>query len=231
MALEELPAVAVTQREDTITVNLYGPGRASFTFAEGTAVTLEQQTDYPASGIVDIAIDANRARRFVLRLRIPQWAAGARVHVDGQEIEHVAPATYCTIDRVWQHGDRVTLSLPMLPVLQRRSHRNVQESRAPDGSAIQQEVLRRDYVAVTRGPLVYATPLIDGFKTDETVRVPADADACLHVVPGTSHAAPSIEMALGYRSPLLFEPYYRAGGRVHGAWRLTWLSLAPAPPD
>jgi len=38
-------------------------------------------------------------------------------------------------------------------------------------------------------------------------------------------------MTLGYRSPLLFEPYFRAGGRVHGAWRLTWLSLAPAPPD
>jgi len=123
------------------------------------------------------------------------------------------------------------LSLPMLPVLQRRSNRNVQESRAPDGAAIHQEVLRRDYVAVTRGPLVYATTLIDGFKTDETVRLPTDADACLHVVPGAPGDAPSIEMTLGYRSALLFEPYFRAGGRVHGAWRLTWLSLAPAPPD
>ena len=30
------------------------------------------------------------------------------------------------------------------------------------------------------------------------------------------------------RAPLLLEPYYRAGGRIDGAWRLTWLSLAPA---
>jgi DUF1680 family protein len=231
MALEELPAVAVTRREDTVTVNLYGPGRAGFTFADGTFATLEQQTDYPASGIVEVAVDVDRARRFALRLRIPQWAAGARVQVDGQEVEDVVPGTYCTIDRLWQRGDRVVLSLPMLPVLQRRSNRNVQESRAPDGAAIHQEVLRRDYVAVTRGPLVYATTLIDGFKTDETVRLPTNAEGCLHVVPGTPGDAPSIEMTLGYRSALLFEPYFRAGGRVHGAWRLTWLSLAPAPPD
>jgi DUF1680 family protein len=231
MALEELPAVAVTRHEDTVTVNLYGPGRAGFAFADGTAATLEQQTDYPASDIVEVAVDVDRARRFALRLRIPQWAAGARVHVDGQEVEDVVPGTYCTIDRLWRRGDRVVLSLPMLPVLQRRSNRNVQESRAPDGAAIHQEVLRRDYVAVTRGPLVYATTLIDGFKTDETVRLPTNADGCLHVVPGAPGDAPSIEMTLGYRSALLFEPYFRAGGRVHGAWRLTWLSLAPAPPD
>jgi hypothetical protein len=31
----------------------------------------------------------------------------------------------------------------------------------------------------------------------------------------------------GYRAPLVFTPYFQAGGRVDGAWRLTWLSLAP----
>jgi hypothetical protein len=35
-------------------------------------------------------------------------------------------------------------------------------------------------------------------------------------------------MQLDCRAPLVFEPYYRCGGREHGAWRLSWLSLAPS---
>ena len=36
-------------------------------------------------------------------------------------------------------------------------------------------------------------------------------------------------MQLDGRAPLRFAPYYRAGGREDGAWRLGWLSLAPDP--
>jgi hypothetical protein len=28
------------------------------------------------------------------------------------------------------------------------------------------------------------------------------------------------------RTPIVFEPWYRVGGRRDGAWRLTWLGLA-----
>jgi DUF1680 family protein len=229
LALEELPALAMTHGGDGISVNLYGPARADFAFADGAMATVEQHTDYPASGAVEIAISAEPARRFALRLRIPGWANGARVQVNGVCIDGVVPGTYLAIARIWQSGDRVALSLPMEAVLQRRLHRNVQESRAPDGSVIRQEVMRREYGAVTRGPLVYATPLIDGFKTDETLCLPNRGQASLNIVPDTQHEIPLIEFVAGCRPPLIFEPYYRAGGRVHGAWRLTWLSLAPGP--
>ena len=47
---------------------------------------------------------------------------------------------------------------------------------APDGSAdgspVAQQVLRYEYAAVTCGPLVYSTALIDGFKFDETLAEP-----------------------------------------------------------
>ena len=42
---------------------------------------------------------------------------------------------------------------------------------------MRQEVLHFDYLAVTRGPLVYATGLIDGYKIEETLRMPAPTDA------------------------------------------------------
>ena len=111
--------------------------------------------------------------------------------------------------------------------------RNVQASRAPDGSPVHQQVLRHDYLAITRGPLVYASPLIDGFKTEETIRLPpGPPDEWLELLPlgsdGTTSVGPAIRVKLGYRSPLLLQPYFRAGGRTDGAWRLTWLLLAPA---
>jgi hypothetical protein len=94
---------------------------------------------------------------------------------------------------------------------------------------VAQEVLRWEYAGLTYGPLVYATTLIDGYKTDETVKLPAgDPSQWLQVGEDAGEGAP-LTMQLECRAPLRFEPYYRCGGRVHGAWRLTWLSLAPAP--
>ncbi|WP_326538398.1 hypothetical protein [Pseudorhodoferax sp.] len=112
----------------------------------------------------------------------------------------------------------------------RQANRNVQESRAPDGSPVRQTVLDLGYLALTRGPLVYATGLIDGFKTDETLRVPAaPPDEWLQLVPGGP--LPVLRLSPGHRPPLDFVPYYAAGGRHDGAWRLTWLSTAPDGAD
>jgi uncharacterized protein len=120
--------------------------------------------------------------------------------------------------------------LPMPPVAHRRVQQNIQESRAPDGSPVRQQVMHYQYLAVTRGPLVYASDLIDGFKTEETLRL-ADApiDAWLHPAPGESDEGSDLHLHSLGRSPLTLVPYYRAGGRNHGAWRLTWFSLAPGP--
>jgi hypothetical protein len=94
---------------------------------------------------------------------------------------------------------------------------------------VSQEVLHFDYAAITRGPLVYATGLIDGFKIEETVKLPADPAAGLELLaPSPGSEAPVIRLNLDYRSPLLFSPYFEAGGRSDGTWRLTWLQLAPA---
>ena len=140
----------------------------------------------------------------------------------------VEPGRYATIKRRWQSGDQVTLRLPMSIRMHHATSRNVQESRAPDGSPVQQQVLRFDYLALTRGPLVYATGLIDGYKIDETIRLPdAPLDAWLRLQPAPADEVSRVEMLLPDRAPIVFEPYFRAGGRMDGAWRLTWMSLAP----
>ena len=113
----------------------------------------------------------------------------------------------------------------------------MQESVAPDGSPVAQEVMRHDYVAITRGPFVYATGLIDGFKMEETIRH-GEAKPALEVVDAPKgFEGPAIRVNLGYREALTFLPYYEAGGREDGAWRLTWMQVParvgtrpPQPP-
>ncbi len=225
MALEELPGVAyaVNNADDEVTVNLYGPSRLS-----AGEVQITQETGYPANGSVQLRIVAPEAgAHFNLRLRIPSWAAGASVTVDGRPLPAPQPGHYAQTDRrQWRGEHLVTLDLPMVPRLHQALNENIQASRAPDGAPVAQQVLRQAYVAITRGPLVYATNLIDGFKTEETVRPPEALREAV-ATDDAEDGAPAVDMVLGYRPPVRFWPYYRAGGRHHGAWRLTWLSLAP----
>jgi hypothetical protein len=48
------------------------------------------------------------------------------------------------------------------------------------------------------------------------------------VAQGDDTEGATIHLHSDGRGPLTLVPYYRAGGRVDGAWRLTWMSLAPA---
>jgi hypothetical protein len=117
----------------------------------------------------------------------------------------------------------------MQPALHRRINQNTQESLAPDGSPVRQQVMAYEYCAITRGPLVYATGLIDGFKTEETVRLPAPGgEPMLELLDREGeYLGRTIRLNLGYRPAIDFQPYFEAGGRRDDTWRLTWLRLAP----
>jgi hypothetical protein len=230
MALEELPAIAYGLREQkNIAVNLYGPGRVALATAQGI-VTLEQVTRYPLDGDIRILVNPERPARFAILVRIPGWADRAVIRVNGTDAGlAAAPGTFVALERNWQANDEIVLQFPMSPRVHRRTHRNIQESRAPDGTPVVQEVLRSDHAAITRGPLVYATGLIDGFKPEETIRIPeGPGDSVLEVIdPPPGYRGPAIRLQLDYRAPLTFLPYYEAGGRQDGAWRLTWLQQPP----
>ena len=229
MALEELPGlVARSSAAKTLALDHLGPGRVTCEVPDIGRVMLEPQGDYPFDADVRLHVTIDRPTRFALAVRVPAWASEVGIGLEGGRLVDATPGTYATLDREWHSGDVVALRLPMPPVVHRRVQQNVQESRAPDGSPVRQSVLHYEYVAVTRGPIAYATPLIDGFRTAETIRLPAGP--WIAVLPSSAEPGPTLRLSPEGRAPIDFVPFYRAGGRDDGAWRLTWLSVAPRVP-
>lgn len=232
LAVEELPALAYgVTAEGGLSVNLYGPGSSVVQLPAAGAVRIEQRTGYPFDGRVQLLLtEVERSAIFVVQLRMPAWAEGAQLKLNGEVLGlRLAPAQFLRVERRWRSGDELQLELPMAVATHRRLQQNTQESRAPDGSPVEQQVLRFEYLAFSRGPLVYATELIDGFKTEETIRLPDSPQAeWIETLPAArGDEGPEILLHLGYRPPLTFSPYYRCGGREDGSWRLSWLSLPP----
>ncbi|WP_284617590.1 beta-L-arabinofuranosidase domain-containing protein [Aquabacterium humicola] len=241
IALEELADAAwsldVTGPVPALAMNLPGPAEVDATLPDGRVLSVTASGAYPFDGRLQIDVRCDAPLRAALKLCVPPWAAGAQLQVGDTTPQPVDAGGYTIIDRTWSGETRVMLTLPMAPRFERALNRNVQESRAPDGATVRQQVLRQDFVALLRGPLVYATDgLIDGYKTAETIRLPAavlagdtPASSCVRTLPASADdEGPRLQLELTDRAPIPFAPYYRAGGRRHGAWRLTWLSLAPA---
>jgi len=85
-----------------------------------------------------------------------------------------------------------------------------------------QEIVREDYACVLRGPYVYATGLLDGFRKHESLRIP-QLNPEAHIRPRGDE---DLELVLPGRPPILLEPYYRAGGAHDGSWHSVWLEVA-----
>ena len=230
MALEELPALAYRRTgDDGIAVDIYGPSQADMAVPAAGVVRLEQITGYPFDGRIRLLVKPEDAATFPILLRIPSWAANTTIRVNGLDCDAAArPGSYARLSRTWQFNDEIEIAFDMPAVLNRKASFSVQESTGPDGELITQEVMHRDYVAITRGPLVYATSLIDSFKSEESVRLNVNAtEPQLELLDAPAgFDGPAIRMHLADRAPLVFQPWYEAGGRRDGSWRLTWLPVA-----
>ncbi len=94
-------------------VNLYMPSTVRWMHA-GAHVTLTQKSAYPFNSAIEFELQTSKAAEFALHLRIPAWAEGASVKVNGRHAEvAVNPGHFASIRRTWKSGDRVQLELPL----------------------------------------------------------------------------------------------------------------------
>jgi DUF1680 family protein len=113
-----MPQVAADYRINTyfrdargVYVNLYIPSTLRWT--QGAAqITLTQKSEYPYGSHVQFEVTASKPTEFALHLRIPAWAEGMSVTVNGKRVP-AQPGSFARLQRVWKTGDHIDLDLPL----------------------------------------------------------------------------------------------------------------------
>jgi DUF1680 family protein len=147
--IAEVSSYAYGRSAGAVWVHLYGAGTLDTEVAPGSRLRLSQETDYPWDGRVTIRIEEAPRTPLSIRLRVPGWADGATLTVNGRPWPHTGPlepASYVDVQRAWQPGDVAELTVPMR-VRCLQAHPLVEEA--------------RNQVAFQRGPIVYCLESLD----------------------------------------------------------------------
>jgi uncharacterized protein len=143
--LASLPGYFYSTSKEGVYVHLFHSGELNWKLDDGTPLKIRQVTKYPWEGEVEITVDPAQPREFTLFVRVPAWAEGAKLTVNGQPAARRA-AEYAAVRRMWRSGDRIRLQLPM-------------QARTTSANPLVRENVGR--VAIERGPLVYCLEGLD----------------------------------------------------------------------
>ena len=158
--LASLHEWAYGQNEGELRVCLYGSSEARADVGAERAFHVQQRTQYPWDGEVTRTVREAPSAPVALALRIPAWAGGATVAVNG-DAPRTRPRARSAATRAWRTGDEVRL-----PLRTRRmaAHPKLKEA--------------RNQVAFARGPIVYCaeTADLDGIESISELYVARDAE-------------------------------------------------------
>ncbi len=124
----------MVSQDDGLVAAAYAPCEVR-TMVRGANVHVVEETEYPFRGTVRLTVNPASSLAFPLLLRIPQWAAGAKIRVNGRPQPEPAAGSFARVERMWKAGDRVEIEFPLEPRVSHGFH---------------------DSVAVERGPLVFS---------------------------------------------------------------------------
>lgn len=192
--LSSLTGYVATTAGDALTVQQYVGGTVRAELGDGREVQVAVSGDYPWDGRITVEVQSGEGE-WELRLRVPGWATGARLEVDG-EVTPVAPG-YATVRREWRAGDVVVLDLPVQPRVLRPDDRI---------NAL------RGTLAIQRGPLVYCAESVvdaadavdlDTFRLDPS----APVDSVRTLGPSDVATAVRVRGTVGPAEPETAWPY------------------------
>ncbi len=144
---------------DELFVNLFIPSRLVW---KERNVILRQENMIPDQEFTRLTIE--RGGYFKLNIRKPKWLkSDMTIQLNGQNLTiQPSPDNYITMERRWQSGDVLNISLPM----------RTQLESLPDG---------RPYYAVIHGPFVLSSPVQNG---EESLNYFSDGSRMGHVPSG-----------------------------------------------
>jgi len=145
--ISNLSGWAYSLADNAVYVNLYGSNKLATTMLDGSTIKLSQETQYPWQDTIKLTIDECKTDAFELAIRIPGWTTSATITINGEPANvETTPASYAHLNRQWQAGDTVIITLPMQPKFI-EGHPRIEEV--------------RNQVAVKRGPIVYCVETPD----------------------------------------------------------------------
>ena len=160
--LAKLSSWAYSLTPDGIAVNLYGGNELNTHLADSSSLKLTQETQYPWEGVVKITVKECKSAPFEIRLRIPDWAMGTKIYINGEKVDiQLNAGTYAILERNWKAGDEIVLDMPM----------NIQRI---EGHPRIEEV--RNQLAIKRGPVVYCIESPDLPKNSDILDVYISGD-------------------------------------------------------
>lgn len=143
----ETNAYAYSVSDEGVWIHLYGSSKLNTELANELVIELSQYSEYPWDGNVKIRIDNTPIAPVIIRPRIPGWARGAELYINGNvQLIDLEPGTYPKIKRRWAEGDILELRLSM-PIEFIQSHPRVEEN--------------KNQIAIKRGPIVYCLESVD----------------------------------------------------------------------
>jgi hypothetical protein len=247
-----LPSIAGfvygTRGPSDLYVNLYQTSDSQVPLGD-RPVGLAQETRYPWDGGVRLTVRPDAPRKLALHLRIPSWVRGEvlpsdlyryadpapadwTLAVNGAKVEPRLEKGFAVIERQWQPGDVVELTLGM-PVRRVLCNEQVEDNRGR--------------VAIERGPIVYCAEgadqdgkkVLDRILPDDARLTPAFQSDLLGgiTVLTAENAQRAIRGPDGQPAtetlPLTLIPYYawcHRGANEMAVWLPRTLAGARVPP-
>ncbi|MCU1313891.1 MAG: putative glycosyl hydrolase [Acidobacteriaceae bacterium] len=127
-------SLVMRSADEGLVLAAYAPCEVQTT-VRGVPVRLLVETEYPFRRSVRVSVHPEKPMDFPLKLRIPGWAKGTTISVNGRSEPAPEVQSFATVSRTWNADDAVLVDFPM----------EVRTSRWFNGS-----------VALERGPLVFA---------------------------------------------------------------------------
>ena len=142
-------------------VHFYTQNSASIP-VDDSPIQVNLTSTYPWDGDVRIKLTPEAARALAVHLRIPGWCEQWQMRVNGEIVHAGAPVNgYVTVQRTWQPGDVIDLSLEM-PVQTVWAHPAVRQMQGR--------------LAVQRGPIVYCVEGVDQPGVENLDRMALDPE-------------------------------------------------------
>jgi hypothetical protein len=208
----------MTSWDEGIAAVAYAPSYVETTI-QGIPVGIKLETNYPFDSALTFTVLTPQPVSFPLYLRIPYWATGATVSIDGESLHGVTAGQFHRIEREWRASDVVKLLLPMPIQVERRYNHSASISRGPlvyglrigeEWQQIRGELPHADWEVYPTTPWNYAL-LVNEAN-------PADSIHFEQHSVGNPPFAPENAPVIGY-----------AKGRRLPVWELQHSAAAPPP--